>query len=67
MHIIMEATKCKADARLRQEAYECLVEIVAAYYEHLPEYISTIFALSADTITNDEEDVAMQVSDTVLN
>ena len=54
---ICEATNC-SDARVREAAYQCIVEIVLRYYAKLQDYMTTLYELTTKTIRGDEEEVA---------
>lgn len=59
MQMVFKASQCP-DERVRVAAYQCLVEIGSSYYKYLPEYMQTIFKLTAHAIQNESEDVSLQ-------
>ncbi|WCJ41547.1 Importin subunit beta-1 [Euphorbia peplus] len=59
MRVVCEATLC-TEVKMRQAAFECLVSISSMYYDKLAPYIQDIFAITAKTVKEDEEAVALQ-------
>ncbi|WCJ41542.1 Importin subunit beta-1 [Euphorbia peplus] len=59
MRVVCEATLCP-EVKMRQAAFECLVSISSMYYDKLAPYIQDIFAITAKTVKEDEEAVALQ-------
>lgn len=57
--MIFSVTPCE-DPAVRVAAYQCLVQLAGSYYLFLPQYINEIFALTANAIQKEEEDVALQ-------
>ena len=47
MQMVFSASQFKPEEQVRVKGLECLVEIVASYYEYLPEYIEAAFKVSA--------------------
>lgn len=45
---------------VRVAAYQCLVQIASNYYEYLNSYISQIYAVTSNAISNEDESVALQ-------
>lgn len=60
MQMVFSASQFKPEEQVRVKGLECLVEIVASYYEYLPEYIEAAFKLTTFSIENETEDVALQ-------
>mmetsp|Transcript_31990 Transcript_31990/g.98725 ORF Transcript_31990/g.98725 Transcript_31990/m.98725 type:complete len:779 (-) Transcript_31990:668-3004(-) len=58
MQVLCGATKSSND-RLRVIAFESLARVASLYYEKLPQYIETIFALTLTAIQQDKEEVSM--------
>lgn len=52
---ICDATRC-SDSRVRALSYACLDQIAELYYDKLPDYMTTIFQLTTDSIKNDADD-----------
>ncbi|XP_068644968.1 importin subunit beta-1-like [Aristolochia californica] len=59
MRVVCEAT-LSPEVKIRQAAFECLVSISSTYYEKLSSYIHDIFNITAKTVREDEEPVALQ-------
>uniref|UniRef100_A0A7R9T9Y0 Importin N-terminal domain-containing protein n=1 Tax=Prasinoderma coloniale TaxID=156133 RepID=A0A7R9T9Y0_9VIRI len=47
------------EAKLREEAFLCLVNIVGSYYKHMQTYLAKIFEISSRSIKQDEQDVML--------
>jgi len=58
MQVLCGATKSSND-RLRVIAFESLARVASLYYEILPQYIETLFALTLTAIQQDKEEVSM--------
>jgi len=59
MQTICEATQ-STNALVRAASYECIVQIAFQYYNKLADYMQTLFQLTFQTISSDEEAVALQ-------
>ena len=59
MQMVCHGTQA-ADGRVRQSAWECLVNIASFYYAKLPAYMPDLFALTQQAVRGGEEDVALQ-------
>ena len=47
-------------AKVRQEAYECLVEICSSFHDELGGYTQALLALTTPAMLHDDEAVALQ-------
>lgn len=54
------AAATAAQAKVRQEAYECLVEICSSFYEELGDYTQSLLSLTTPAMLQDDEAVALQ-------
>jgi len=59
MATICEATR-RQNSKVRVAAYQCLVRVASLYYEHLANYMQTIFMLTLEAMKTDEDDVSRQ-------
>lgn len=59
MEVVCEAT-LSPERRIRQAAFECLVQISSTYYDKLASYMQHIFSITAKAVKTDEEPVALQ-------
>lgn len=59
MNNVCEATMSN-EAKVRAEAYGCIVNIAYHYYDHLQDYMMAIFELTTKTIKSDVELVAKE-------
>ena len=59
MQAVCEATQ-SSDAKVRAAAFDCIGNIAYQYYDHLANYMMTLYSLSTTAIEKDEESVAMQ-------
>ncbi|CAB9527268.1 Importin subunit beta-1 [Seminavis robusta] len=57
MSAVCDATR-SPDARVRTAAFDCLAQIAFLYYNHLQDYMTTVFELTVTAIKGDEEPVA---------
>ena len=64
MNVLVQACTYKSatnlSVKIREAAYECLVQIVALYYEHLTDYMEGLFRMTFEAMANDVEGVVQQ-------
>ena len=57
MNALMEATRCD-DANVRIVSYDGIVQIALQYYAKLQDYMTNLYQLTTNSITQDNEEVA---------
>ena len=57
MNSLMEATRCE-DVNVRIAAYDGIVQIALLYYPKVQDYMTTLYQLTTNSITQDNEEVA---------
>jgi importin subunit beta-1 len=61
MQIVCEATQCATSPELQVISFECLVKIVALYYDHMHMYMEkALFGLTVLGMRHENEQVALQ-------